>query len=324
MPFHELSPELFARNFLQKALQEGRQSHAYLFAGPGQEEAKATAIALAQALLCPDRKEFPFDACGHCQACTQVEALSHPDLHWLRPEGQTIKIDGIRRLRTALSRASVAGKGHVVVLEKAHRLGREAANALLKTLEEPTGQATFILLSSRPSSLLRTIASRLQKLYFPQDPNRLKTMDTETQLKALIAQEDLEQGESEESIFEAALIMRRDLFQILTSMERIRPEAIASFTSGLRRQDSLLQLAIRLTKSFYSDLFSLAFGYPGPFRHAESPDVFQRRPLSHPLLQDILADCDDALLRQSAHVDGEQCLFLLLTKISRRIQVGSS
>lgn len=314
MPFRDLPPHLFPGVYLQNRLDRGMASHAYLLAGSGQEEAKKVALAYAQTLFCLEPTSDPRDACGHCQACHQVETLTHPDLHWLASQGRTLKIDDIRRLRANLSRTSHGGKGQVAVLDQAHQLTREGANALLKVLEEPPGPVTFFFLSDRSEGLPATILSRLQTLYFPMDPQAHKGLGSEAKLRALMG------PDQEEDCFGEALKMRQALFGLLPRLGEAGADAIADFTGPLRRQDDLILLAVRLTKSFYADGLALAYDGPGPFRHPESPAAFQRQPLSATVLETILADCDQALFRLDAHVDGEHCLFLLLMTISQRLK----
>jgi DNA polymerase III subunit delta' len=164
--------------------------HAYLFAGPDGTGKELAALGLAQALLCERRRAGEGEACGRCSACSRVKPLSdkalpeHPDLVVLErglypaqqigrrtAETQDLSIDQVRTL--VLAHAAFGpheGRARVFLLRRAEELSVQAANALLKTLEEPGRGTYFILLSARPDLLLSTIRSRTQRLRFAPLP----------------------------------------------------------------------------------------------------------------------------------------------------------
>ena len=145
----------------------GRVPHAVLLCGPAGLGKVHFARRLAEALVCR-QPHGNGDACGSCRACRLSRAGSHPDLHWVAPEepGKMIKIDAVREL-TAKSVLSAQDGGYrVFVLDPADAMNRSAANALLKTLEEPASRTVLILVSSHPDRLPATIRSRCQMLKF--------------------------------------------------------------------------------------------------------------------------------------------------------------
>lgn len=148
---------------LRHAFLKEHVSHAYLFEGPDGVGKCTTALAFAELLLC----EAPqgADACGICNSCRMFRAGSHPDFITIVPDGKSIKIKQIRELRDRLSVASRQGGYTVVLMEDADTMGIEAANALLKTIEEPQGPSVFLLLAES-DKLPKTILSRVQRLYF--------------------------------------------------------------------------------------------------------------------------------------------------------------
>jgi DNA polymerase III subunit delta' len=121
----------------------------------------------AQLLLC--RAQPP--ACGECSQCRRVQSGEHPDFVFVPPDPELksgqITVDQVRALTQQLSLSSYEGRGSCVVLTPAHALNRNAANALLKTLEEPRRDAHLLLVSSAPSLLPATLRSRCQKLVLP-------------------------------------------------------------------------------------------------------------------------------------------------------------
>ncbi len=145
---------------------EGRLAHAYLLEGlPGLGKLEF-AKAFAKLLLCESPNELA--ACEQCRSCQLVTAGSHPDYQLLLPEatGKAIKIDSIRQLNEVITTTPQIASRQVVVLSPAEAMNRAAANALLKSLEEPPGETFFFLVSSAANKLLPTIRSRCQWLHF--------------------------------------------------------------------------------------------------------------------------------------------------------------
>ncbi len=119
----------------------------------------------AKALVC---EKEGFDSCDVCSSCRRVDSDNHPDVHWVRPAGKTraIKIDDIRELISVSGLKPFEAAWKVFVLLEADRMRAEAQSAALKVLEEPSGQAALILVSSNLAGLLPTIVSRCQEICF--------------------------------------------------------------------------------------------------------------------------------------------------------------
>ena len=168
MELKEQVPFFWQRNAwdqLLRARRHGRLPHALLFSGPQGVGKSLVATALARALLCRQPDESG-RACGSCRSCRLLAAGSHPDFHQLTPEegSSQIRIDAIRRLLDE-STLSVGEEGHrVFILDPAERLGMAAANALLKTLEEPLAGIHLLLVTAHPERLPVTIRSRCQQV----------------------------------------------------------------------------------------------------------------------------------------------------------------
>jgi len=152
------------RQGLLRAAASGRLAHAYLFCGPEGVGKRSLALALSQMLAC--RSDDP--PCGSCRVCREIAAGTYPDLHVLSPRGRlgVIKVEGVRLLVEALSRRSTADVGPFVIIDGADRMGQQAANALLKTLEEPPPGSLIVLVASRPDRLLPTVRSRCVRVDF--------------------------------------------------------------------------------------------------------------------------------------------------------------
>ncbi|MCK5639141.1 MAG: DNA polymerase III subunit delta' [Gammaproteobacteria bacterium] len=145
----------------------GKLPHALLFAGSGGMGKQHLAWAFAQAVLC-DSVQDEGTACQTCRSCQLFNAGNHPDFQWLEPEeeGKDLNIKQIRALAGSQELKSQYSGYKVLVLHPADKMNANAANALLKTLEEPTPGTLIILCSSRPGALLPTIRSRCQLLTF--------------------------------------------------------------------------------------------------------------------------------------------------------------
>jgi len=152
-----------AIRLIRKALSRHRVPHAYLFTGPEGVGKKLTALTLAKALNC---LEASGDACDACKSCNKIDSGNHPDVGVIEADGQFIKIGQVRELQKQVSYKPFEGRRKVFILNDAEKLNLEAANALLKTLEEPPPETLFILVTSNPEALLPTILSRCQPIRF--------------------------------------------------------------------------------------------------------------------------------------------------------------
>ena len=137
--------------------------HAYLFTGPEGVGRQTLAVRFAQALNCSD-PPAPGEFCGVCRDCRQIEALTHPDLSLLQPEEghKDILIDQVRALQHTLALSPYAGAYRIALLPNFQRATTQAANALLKTLEEPPDRVILLLTANAPEGLLPTIVSRCE------------------------------------------------------------------------------------------------------------------------------------------------------------------
>lgn len=169
MAFHDLPALRQSVQLLQRSLERGRLGHAYLFTGSDLQPLEWTARTLAKTLNCanPIRREGrAVDCCDQCSACKKIEHGTHADVHWVRPESKTriIMVDQMRELMREIQLKPNEAEFKVAILVCADRLRTEAANAFLKTLEEPPGKSVLILLSTEPQRILETIQSRCLRL----------------------------------------------------------------------------------------------------------------------------------------------------------------
>jgi DNA polymerase-3 subunit delta' len=154
-----------ARAALERALAAGRVAHAYVFEGPPGVGKRGAAYGLALALSCPTQ---PGVGCGACETCRRIEGGIHPDVPTFGPSGPggQIVVDDIKAM-VALARSRPhESAARVIVVDDADAMNPNAANGLLKTLEEPVGGNHLVLCTTAPERLLPTIRSRAQRIRF--------------------------------------------------------------------------------------------------------------------------------------------------------------
>lgn len=247
---------------LQAAIEHQRIAHAYLFDGPDGIGKKLVAQALARVFLCETA-----NGCGDCAACTKIDAGTHPDFYPLEADGTTIKIDQIRTLQPQLALRSFGGRGKVCLIDNAERMTHEAANALLKTLEEPTADTLIILISSRPESLLATIRSRCQRLRFTRLP-RLELARHLEQTLTISAAEARVLAAVADGTFEKALGQQQDLYlkkrsELIQSLSVLSPtSSIQTFelAQTLKDKKDLIDEILNIFDSFFRDLLLYQHG----------------------------------------------------------------
>jgi DNA polymerase-3 subunit delta' len=165
-------------NLLQHGLDSGRLAHAYIFTGPEHIGKMKLALELAMALNCTGKAP----PCHECPACKKIAAGNHSDVQVIRltPAGEDeaeaaseatrISIDQVKEVQHSANLPPFEGKQRVYIIEGAEQLSMEAANRLLKTLEEPPDHVTFILITVNAKLLLSTVISRCQRIEFPPMP----------------------------------------------------------------------------------------------------------------------------------------------------------
>jgi DNA polymerase III subunit delta' len=162
---------------LQRSLARGRLGHAYLFTGDQLEELELLARTLAKTLNCQNPIKTDgatIDCCDECLSCRKIENGTHADIHWARPESKSriITVEQMRGLMQQIQLKPTEAEHKVAVIAGADRLNPQAANAFLKTLEEPPPNSVLILLSTEPQRILETILSRCLRLNFSGDGKR--------------------------------------------------------------------------------------------------------------------------------------------------------
>ena len=163
--FSQIFGQPRVREFLRASVASNRVTHAYLFTGPAGSNKTQAAYALASALICKN------NGCGACDECAKIARRKHPDVRYYAPEGAGgYLVDQIREVVSDTSLAPIQAKRKVYILDRVDLLGTSAANAFLKTLEEPPDDVVIILLGRTRESVLPTIVSRCSVVPFRHIP----------------------------------------------------------------------------------------------------------------------------------------------------------
>ena len=169
--FSQILGQERAKQVITHSILNRRIPHAYLFSGIAGVGKGSMGKAIAASLNCESPEGT--QACGTCTSCRQIMGGNFPDFIVVRPDKDSIRIKQIREVQDSLRFAPFKGGHRVIVLDQADTMTEEAANAFLKTLEEPPKRNLFILNAVEPDNLLPTIVSRCQKVPFVPLPGNL-------------------------------------------------------------------------------------------------------------------------------------------------------
>ncbi|MCH1626957.1 DNA polymerase III subunit delta' [Fredinandcohnia quinoae] len=146
------------------SLKKERVAHAYLFEGSRGTGKKEVAFLLAKSLFCTNKQDYR--PCNDCVNCRRISSGNHPDIHMIEPDGQSIKKGQIQALQEEFSKTGVESNRKIYIINHADKMTANAANSLLKFLEEPSSQTVAILVTEQIHRILNTILSRCQVLSF--------------------------------------------------------------------------------------------------------------------------------------------------------------
>jgi DNA polymerase-3 subunit delta' len=232
VPFRAITGHGHVLTLLARAIARDSMPPAVLMAGPAGVGKRMTAIAVAQAINCLAPLSAPGlerEACGECTSCRRIARGIHPDVIVVEPgDSGSIKIEQIRTVIDQSQYRPFEARRRVVIVDEADAAGSDAQSALLKTLEEPPSASFFILVSSRPDSLLPTVLSRCPRLRFgplsPADVARVLIRDheySETDAHAAAADADGSVGRALEAASEDISDAREAAQRVLQDTARV-------------------------------------------------------------------------------------------------------
>ena len=244
---NDLQPEQFDR--FVRILEQNQLNHAYLFSGffGSLDMAKF----LAKSLFCTDKAGVL--PCEKCRNCKLIEEEEFPDVTMIKPINQIIKTERVRELVGQFSQAGIESKQQVFIIEQAEKMHPNAANSLLKVIEEPQSEAYIFFLTSDEEKILPTIRSRTQVFYFQKQVTRLALQLEQVGLikkkATLLAQLSLSQAEAEKLVNQANFWTLVDESERLLSLLLVKKKEsylqvakLASLADDKEKQDYVLRI----------------------------------------------------------------------------------
>ncbi len=259
MSFHDIYGHEIKIEIIRKALAQKRIGHAYLFNGIQAIGKKTLAGEFVKAINC-EKEDALHDSCGECSSCRKIKKGSHPDVFFVEADGQFIRIDAIREIQEQMKCKPLEARRRVFIIDDADRMNDQAANALLKMLEEPSLSNILILVTARPYSMPSTIISRCQHMRF--NPLRSETVakflvdriGIDNQRALLLA------GLSGGSIGRAMELneddivdYRTELLKLLSVTHKDEPFSLINFASFLGQGRKEIKQGLNILSSIFRD-----------------------------------------------------------------------
>jgi DNA polymerase-3 subunit delta' len=271
----------WAVEMLKEHLTHDSVRHAYLFSGPPGLGRRTLALRLVQALNCP-QPAAPGEPCGKCKTCQQIERMQYADLAVIQAEkeGGTLKVEQIRAIRQSLVLKPYQGRYRVALFLRFQEANANAANALLKTLEEAPAQVVLILTADTPESLLPTIVSRCEVL-------RLRPLPVET-VESYLKEQGAEQTQArllahisggrpgyalrlmqDKETLAFRTTRLEDLQKLLRSSRRERFSYAEKLTDRKYEEKERFRETLLLWLSFWRDVMLCASGAEAPLANVD-------------------------------------------------------
>jgi DNA polymerase-3 subunit delta' len=259
MPFDDIRGHSRQVRILQAMLRSGNLPHAFLFTGIEGIGKRTVAEGLVKALNC---LALSGDFCGQCLPCRKIEKLSHPDVQVVEPEKNVLKIEQVRALQQDIVLKPLEGRKKAVIIDQAETMNAQAANCLLKTLEEPPEDTVLVLIARAVSDMLPTVLSRCQLLHF--------SPLCDEDIAALLAEKGIDAKQAARLLPLAQGSLQRALLFAGTDFISRREKIAARLGDGasgalqlaadLAEDGEQLPLALEFLESWYRDLLVLLEG----------------------------------------------------------------
>lgn len=251
---------------LQNAIGRGRVAHAYLFHGMDGIGKRTVAFQFAKALLC--RQGDANGSCDACPACLKIDRGNHPDVVSIAPEGAFIKVQAVKDMISAMAFRPLEGGKRIFIMDEADKMNITAANALLKTLEEPSAANILLLITSRPYQLPITILSRCQHLRFqPLSKEQVHRFLTErmsldeASARALAASSGGSISRAQDLNQAAYLKIRNDTMDYLAAFQEDTPLNRLFFANFIGQDKKNIDDKVEILKTCFRD--ALVYGETG-------------------------------------------------------------
>lgn len=312
---------------IKNSFMKQRVAHAYLYEGSKGTGKRDIAFLFAKIFFCQDLKEYK--PCNKCSNCKRIESGNHPDVHVIEPDGLSIKKWQIQALQEEFSKTGVESNRKLYILVHADRMTPNAANSLLKFLEEPSSQTVAILLTEQIHRMLDTIISRCQTLSFKPLPAKIFSKQVEEQgvsstLSQLIANltsnldEAIAMGKDEWFGQSYSLVIQ--LYEVLHSkpvnaLFLIQNEWLSHF-----KEKEQLDLGLSLLLLLYRDLLYVQIGDEESCLFIEHIDTLKRHSLQTSGRR--VSEQIEAILESKQRLGTNMNSHLLLEQLVFKLQEG--
>lgn len=312
---------------IAKSIQKGRVAHAYLFEGERGTGKKDVSLLFAKSLFCLNRKEYK--PCSECINCRRIASGNHPDVHLIEPDGQSIRKAQIEALQAEFTKTGVESNKKLYIIEHADRMTANAANSLLKFLEEPHSETVAILLTEQYHRMLNTIISRCQTISFkPLPPSVLADYLKEQQVLGHIASVVAHMTNNRE---EALELSRNDWFaqarkivlQLYEALNKSRFQALLVVQEQWLphfQEKQQIDLGLDLLLYIYRDLIYIQLGESEKVIFTDQLSYFNQQALT--LSQKRLTENMTVILQAKARLNTNMNPQLLMEQLVLRLQEG--
>jgi len=244
---------------LKQALAQNRVGHSYLFSGIDGAGKKTLALEFAKVVNCENADAIN-DSCEKCPVCLKIKRHNHPDIFCIEAEGQFIRISAIREIQEQMTFRPMEGRKRVYVIDNADKMNEQAANALLKTLEEPSPANILILITAKPYTLPSTIISRCRHM-------RFNPVAIDTVAKFLIEREKMDKqealllaglsggsiGQALELNKEDVIAYRAEILKILASTKKSDPMSLLAFAAFFGQDKREIKQGFNILQTCFRD-----------------------------------------------------------------------
>jgi DNA polymerase-3 subunit delta' len=244
---------------LKKTMTQKRVGHAYLFSGINAIGKRTLAGEFAKALNC-EKADTMQDSCGQCPSCLKIQHANHADVLVVKADGQFIRINAIREIQERMKFRPFEGGWRTVIIDDADKMNDHAANALLKTLEEPSASNILILVSSRPYSMPATIISRCRHMRFNPLPADAIVRYLTEQKGADQQKSHMLAGLSGGSIGRALELdeenvsaFREEILQLLINAKKDDPISLLNLVSNIGKDKKKIKQGLDIINSCFRD-----------------------------------------------------------------------
>lgn len=323
MQFKSIIGQNKAKNILRNHLNEGMVYHTYLFYGPQGLGKTTMAKAFAKALLCSNGEE---DSCGECSACQRFASGNHPDYLEVEPQDGVIGIDAMREIRRTLSYRPYEADYRIIVIKDIEYLTLEAANSILKTLEEPPEFIVIILISNNKQVLLLTIESRALAISFEPLASRLilkalsKKYPDDERLPIVVALAAGSLGLAQDLMSDEELFAKRvELLEKLSSLEKDSFLAVFELVKWIEANwNDRYELFFYILQLWYNDLISSKLNITAKIINKDFLESLELEASLWDLgsLQEIILAIEEARNRFFKNINRQLILEVLLLKIN--------